>query len=282
MGGVLQQLTSKCLARAIRHSVLSSLSPLQLGVCVKGGCEAVIHAVSHLMSSSTPSQCWTLLLDFCNAFNSINREAMFVEIPRRSPTISAWMESCYSCQPFLFLGKDSIRSCYGVQQGDPLCPLGFALTLHPLIEKIKAELPRLTLNAWYLDDGTLMGHPEDLAAALHIVERNGPSLGLHLNRSKSLLFIPEEADASQSPLPSDIPTTCHCFSLLGCPIGTPDFCEEVFRSRLLKVRASLGALRDMGDSVGDLPPALMPRTPKSLFRPSHLLPQPHMSHYCGF
>ena len=28
----------------------------------------------------------------------------------------------------------------------------------------------------------------------------------------------------------------------------PDFCEEVFRSRLVKVRASLGALRDMGDS----------------------------------
>ena len=89
VGEVLRRLTSKCLARAIRHSVLSSLSPLQLGMCVKGGCEAVIHAASHLMSSSTPSQCWTLLLDFSNAFNSINREAMFVETRRRSPTISA-------------------------------------------------------------------------------------------------------------------------------------------------------------------------------------------------
>ena len=212
MGEVLRRLTSKCLARAIRHSVLSSLSPLQLGACVKGGFEAVIHAASHLMSFSTPSQCWTLLLDFSNAFNSINREAIFVETRRRSSTISAWMESCYSCQPFLLLGKDSIRSCCGVQQGDPLGPLGFALTLHPRIEKIKAELPGLTLNAWYLDDGTLMGHPEDLAAAPHIVERDGPSLGLHLNRSKSLLFIPEEADASQ-----------------------------FFRSRLVKVRDSMGA-----------------------------------------
>ena len=93
-----------------------------------------------------------------------------------------------------------------------------------------------------------MGHPEDLAAALHIVERDGPYLGLHLNRSKSLLFIPEEADPYQSPLPTDTPTTHRGFSLLGCPIGPPDFCEEVFRSRLVKVRASLGALRDMGDS----------------------------------
>ena len=131
------------------------------------------------------------------------------------------MESCYSCQPFLLLGKDSIRSCCGVQQGNALGPLGFALTLHPLIEKIKAELPGLTLNAWYLDDGTLMGPPEDLAAALHIVERDGPSLGLHLNRSKSLIFIPEEADTSQSPIPSDIPTTRCGFSLWLLSSGLP-------------------------------------------------------------
>ena len=32
------------------------------------------------------------------------------------------------------------------------------------------------------------------------------------------------------------------------PPPPPDFCEEVFRSWLVKVRVSLGALRDMGDS----------------------------------
>ena len=69
--------------------------------------------------------------DFRNAFNNINWDAMFVEIRRCIPSISAWMESCYSCQPFLLLGKDSIHSCCGVQQGDPLGPLGFALSLHP-------------------------------------------------------------------------------------------------------------------------------------------------------
>ena len=248
VGEVLRRLTSKCLANAARHSAFSSLTPLQLGVCVKGGCEAIIHAASHLMSSSSINQRWTLLLDFSNAFNCINREAMFAEIRHRIPSLSAWMESCYACQPFLLLGTDSIRSCVGVQQGDPLGPLGFALTLHPLIEKIRAEVPGLLLNAWYLDDGTLMGSPEDLATALRIVERDGPSLGLHLNRGKSLLFIPEDADASLSPLPPDIPISRRGFSLLGCPIGPPDFCEEVFQARLAKLKVSLGALRDMGDS----------------------------------
>ncbi len=99
---------------------------------------------------------------------------MFAEIRQRIPHLAAWMESCYSCQPLLHLGEDTIHSCSGVQQGDPLGPLGFALTLQPLLERLQADVSGLRLNVWYLDDGTLMGSPEDLAAALHIVEREGP------------------------------------------------------------------------------------------------------------
>ena len=45
-------------------------------------------------------------------------------------------------------------------------PSRVALTLHPLVERIKAEVPSLALNAWYLDDGTFVGPTEDLSAAL--------------------------------------------------------------------------------------------------------------------
>ena len=175
-----------------------------------------------------------------------------MEIRHRIPSLSTWMECCYSCQPLLLLGKESIHSGCGVQQGDPLDPLGFALSLHPHFERIKAEVPGLALNSWYLDDGTLMGSLEDLAAALHIVERDGPPVGLHLNRSKSLLFIPEEVAAPNSPLPPDIPMARRGFCLLGCPIGPPDFCEEVFRDRIAKVKTALKALQDMGDSQLDI------------------------------
>ena len=248
VGEVLRRLTSKCLAITVRSEVYSVLTPLQLGVCVKGGCEAIIHATSHLMSSFPTDQRWTLLLDFSNTFNSVDPEAMFAEFREHIPSLSAWMESCYSCQPHLLLGKETIRSCCGVQQGDPLGPLGFALTLHPIVERIQAEVPGLTLNAWYLDDGTLAGSPEDLAAALNIVERDGPALGLHLNRAKSSLFIPSEADADRSTLPPDITVTRRGFSLLGCPIGPPDFCEEVFQKRVTKVKENLRDLRGMADS----------------------------------
>ena len=78
---------------------------------------------------------------------------------------SSWIEACYSGHPNLLMGKYSLHSCCGVQQGDPLGPLGFALTLHPIIE---AEVPNLDLNAWYLDDGTLIGSPEDLLAGVYL------------------------------------------------------------------------------------------------------------------
>ena len=119
-----------------------------------------------------------------------DRESMLLQFRDCLPSLSAWIESCYSSQPLLHLGDRMIFSCSGVQQGDPLGPLGFALTLHPLVEEIKAFHLSLRLNCWYLDDGTLCGPPGDLQAILTIIEREGPSKGLFLNREKSLLFIP--------------------------------------------------------------------------------------------
>ena len=107
VGEVLRRLVSKCLAYVARSSAISLLAPLQLGVSVQGGCEAIVHATSQLMTSVQDNQHWTLLLDFSNAFNSISREAMFVECRRRLPGLSAWMESCYSCLPLLHLGRMS-------------------------------------------------------------------------------------------------------------------------------------------------------------------------------
>ena len=142
------------------------------------------------------------------------------------------MESCYSGQPFLHFGKDIIHSCCGVQHGDPLGLLGFALNLPPFVERIKAEVHTLALNTWHLDDSTLVGFPGDLSAALHIVESKGPSVGLHLNRSKYLLFIPSANDPSLSTLPPKVPVFYHGFRLLGCSIGPSAFCEEVFLNRV--------------------------------------------------
>ena len=84
---------------------------------------------------------WTLLLHFCNAFNNVDRGAMFAGFRRRIPSLSAWM--------------------------DRLGPVGFSTLLSNASG----------LRPWYLDDGTLMGSHRDLAAALHIIEEDGLSMG---------------------------------------------------------------------------------------------------------
>ena len=186
------------------------------------------------------------------------------------------MEVYYSSQPFLHPGLDTIRSCCGVQQGDPLGPLGFALTLHRVVERIKAEILGLTLNAWFLDDGILAGSPGDLAAALHIIERDGPSVELYFNRTKSLLFIPEEADTSLSPLPPDIPISHGGFTLLECPVGRPYYCE-VFRRRVAKVVFSGYFAEHWRFSAAIHSPLLMSCPTKGFHDTSYLPPQLHQS-----
>ena len=62
----------------------------------------------------------------------------------------------YAAPTLLFHGGHVLQSRTGVQQGDPLGPMLFALGLLPLLQTIKTECPDLALSAWILDDGTLI------------------------------------------------------------------------------------------------------------------------------
>lgn len=121
----------------------------------------------------------------------------------------------------LHLGEETIQSCCGVQQGDPLDPLGFALTLHSLVEHIQAEVTSLELNVWFLDDGTFIGPPSALSSALNIVENDGPPQGLHLKCGKSLLYSPRDVVIADFQLLKDISITHQGFNILGCLVGQP-------------------------------------------------------------
>jgi len=146
--------------------------------------------------------------------------------------LSSWLERSYGGQLYLHLGDTCIHSCRGVQQGDPLGPLGFAVALQPIVERIKVEVPNLKIYGWYLDDGTLVDSPSDhLLSLIHHQTKRSPR-GLMLNRTKSLLFSPSPTASLSNPLLPDIPLVNEGFSLLGCPVGPSQFyCTEWKRSR---------------------------------------------------
>lgn len=125
-----------------------------------------------------------LLVDFSNAFNLVERTVLVKEVRERCPSIARWVEFCYSQHARLYYNDSILSSSQGVQQGDPLGPLLFALILHPMVNKIAAEC-NLDLHAWYLDDGTIAGDTMEVAKALRIIQRDGPARGLHLNIGKT-------------------------------------------------------------------------------------------------
>ena len=60
------------------------LSPIQLGVGVKGGCEAAVHATRRFLLSM-PDSSVVAKLDFTNAFNSIRRDSMLETVTLHVP-----------------------------------------------------------------------------------------------------------------------------------------------------------------------------------------------------
>ncbi|GJR58014.1 hypothetical protein Tco_1500176 [Tanacetum coccineum] len=100
------------------------------------------------------------------------------------PAISRLVEFCYSNPARLYYYEHTLQSCQGVHQGDPLGRLLFALVLHPLICKIRDSFS-LSLQAWYLDDGTIIGDTLVVGKVLELIMKDRPSRGLHLNIDKT-------------------------------------------------------------------------------------------------
>ncbi|GJR17908.1 putative reverse transcriptase domain-containing protein [Tanacetum coccineum] len=149
----------------------------------------VFHSVNRLIEACGDDIGLSMLLvDFKNAFNLVDREVMLREVRLYCPAISRWVEFYYSNPARLYYGEHILRSCQGVQQGDPLGPLLFSLVLHPLICKIRDSFS-LSLHAWYLDDGTIVGDTMVVGMVLELIMEDGSGFGLHLNVDKTELMM---------------------------------------------------------------------------------------------
>ena len=178
VGLSLRRLVSKAAAKSASYICAPLLAPLQLGVGVRGGAEALVHAARRFLDCKAADRAF-VKLDFKNAFNSLRRDSMLEAVAALYPSLLPYALSSYGCPSHLWLGDNVLSSEEGVQQGDPLGPLLFCITMQPLLSGSQCELV-----TGYLDDVGLGDSVSRLVDRVHVFEREASSLGLVLNHAK--------------------------------------------------------------------------------------------------
>lgn len=118
---------------------------------------------------------------------------------------------------------------------DPLGPLLFALTLHPMVKKI-VDVCSLEIQSWYLDDRTIIGDTLQVAKAFKIIQEDGVGLGLYMNVSKTELYCPSPDSRSFELFPSHISRPPNGVQLLGGPVSTNSgLCMDMVHKRVQKI-----------------------------------------------
>ena len=238
IGCTLRRLVGKCACAFLSEDMSSFLSPLQVGFGTSMGAEAAVHAGRAYLSKLDEGQL-LLKLDFCNAFNCIRRDKMLLATLDKAPRLFPLAFSAYRDPSLLFFGSHTIKSSEGVQQGDPLGPLLFCLTIHDLIVNLKSEF-----KVFYLDDGTLGGSVEEVKSNFLYLERTARELNLFLNHSKSEIICVDETTKQEmlSMSPNLHPTDPSLATLLGSPIGGLEALNEAWESKI-------SHLRNLGDML---------------------------------
>ncbi|XP_026399180.1 uncharacterized protein LOC113295035 [Papaver somniferum] len=195
-----------------------------------------------------------LLIDFSNAFNMVSKYHLIKEVRLHCPGISHWVEFCYMRPATLYYAQYILSSALRVQQGDPLGPLIFSLTLHPLVKTIASRCKH-DLHSWYLDDGTIIGDTLEVSKALRLIETEGPGRGLHLNIKKTEVFWPsiDPKSTVDGIFPTDIGRPSNGVKILGGPVSLDlNFISDMMLSRVNKTVQLMSAIKKLKDPQSEM------------------------------
>ena len=148
------------------------------------------------------------------------------------PDLYPLVHSSYSAESLLFWESRTIPSAEGIQQGDPLGPLLFCLSIHGLVSSLNSEF-----CVSYLDDISIGSHLDVLKEDITLI-RSAHQMGLVLNPSKSEVVC--SSSETSDKLLRELPGACIVDPskavLLGSPIGDIDSIDLAIQNKITSLR----------------------------------------------
>ncbi len=252
IGSVWRKLAGKALLAAHMTQVKKRLEPVQMGVGAEAASDRILHAVKQGLADSENHICMTV--DLANAYNSVDRVQMVREVGRSG--LNNWLpyvRSYYGGERMVRVympgraesgGKvvEWIRVNGGLTQGDTIAPAAFGITLHPALVAVKEECPDVIIRA-FLDDICLVGTPEGVANAYLCLSRSLRPTGLRIKSEKTCVVGRSgPLSAAQREKMGEVGRikgrdgrligSAEGLTLLGVPIGTKAYVEEVVQGRV--------------------------------------------------
>jgi hypothetical protein len=205
----------------------------QFGCATKGGGEFIVHSVRRFLrtgvrpnGSVAGGRRVVITLDFANAFNSPQRQAMW-EATKTFPELVGIFAVSYAMRSPLFIvgSNEMLWSERGARQGTVDGPVSFALTLQNVLNAANSSPDAQVLA--YLDDVTILADsPEAAERIVADFAARAEVLGMLLKPTKC-----EVVTANEQTTWIDLPTLepfrrARVVKLLGASIGMRDDTEE--------------------------------------------------------
>ena len=163
---------------------------------------------------------------------------MLWTVRNRWPDGARFSFNCYRHSSQLILRRngepcETLLSKEGVTQGDPLAMTLYGITLLPLIESLRKDVPEV-LQPWYADDAAMVGKVEDLRTAMELLQERGPARGYFPEPSKSVFVpaTPEVAEQCKIALKDFNFRHCDGSRYVGGFIGTSEAAMEWIRPQI--------------------------------------------------
>ena len=227
IGETARRIISKASLAVVKDEVKEVAGSIQLCAGQEGGCEAGVHATKEIFENVNTEA--ALLVDAKNAFNLLNRQTALINIHSLCPSIATVLTNIYRGDGDLFIEDQTLKSCKGTMQGDPLAMSMYAIGILPLIWKLDNAK-----QIWFTDDAAAGGSVPQLKEWWDKLLELGPAYGYYPNPQKTWLIVKDENEemAKEMFKYSGVNITTSGRKHLGAALGSEEFLKKFMEAKI--------------------------------------------------